>query len=97
MVKRIGRARRKTRSKLRKNIKNKGKFSLSSFFQTFKLGEQVLLKAESSIQKGMYLPRYHGKIGKIRKKQGKCYEVMIRDKNKEKILIVHPIHLRKVK
>lgn len=96
MVKRIGSFRRKTRHKLSKTTRKKGKISLSAYFQTFKIGEKVVLKAEPSIQKGMYRPLFHGKAGIIKAKQGKCYTVLINDKNKQKTIIVHPIHLKKI-
>lgn len=63
--------------------------------QTFKTGDKVLLKAEPAYQKAMYFPRFHGKTGTIKKKQGSCYIIKIKDQKKEKELIVHPIHLRK--
>lgn len=93
MPKRIGGFRRKTRSKLRKA--ERGKISIKKYLQKLALGDKVCLKAEPAIQHGMYYPRFHGKHGTVVGKQGKCYVVKIRDKTKEKSLIVHPIHLEK--
>lgn len=97
MVKRIGGFRRKTRRKLAKKENEKGKISITRYLQSFKEGERVCLKAEPAIQRGMYLPRFHGRVGVIKGMRGGCYEVMIRDGNKEKKLIVHPVHLRAIK
>lgn len=96
MVTRIGGFRRKSRSKLRKNIREKGKFSLTKYFQEFKIGDRVVLKANPSIQKGMYYPRFHGRAGIVMGKRGECYEVKIKDINKEKLIIIHPIHLKRL-
>lgn len=96
MVKRIGGFRKNTRNKLRKPVKKRGKISLTRFFQTFNIGDKVLLNAESAYQKGMYFPRFHGKTGVISKKVGTVYEVSIRDLNKPKTLIIHPVHLKKI-
>ena len=96
MASRIGGFRRKTRSKLSRNVREKGKISLTRFFQVFKEGEQVQLHANPSIQKGMYFPRFHGKAGTITSKRGNCYNVKIKDGNKEKVLVVHPIHLKRI-
>ncbi len=96
MAQRIGGMRRKTRSKMKKNIRTKGKISIRKFFQKFKEGDQVQFKAEPAYQKGMYHPRYHGRIGKVAGKKGKCYEVEIKDGGKLKTFIVHPTHLRRV-
>lgn len=90
---RIGGFRRKTRHKLQKKARDKGKLSLSKYFQTFEVGEKVVLKADPTIQKGMYFPRFHGKIGTVMSKKGECYDIKIKDKNKIKSLIVHPVHL----
>ncbi len=93
---RKGGPRRKTRSKLRKNTGEKGKFSIRRYFQTFKAGDKVQLVADSAFQKGIFHLRFHGKKGVITEKQGKSYYVAIKDKNKAKSFIVHPIHLRKL-
>lgn len=85
--------RRKTRGILSKNYKLKGKISLRRFFQELKEGDKVVMKAEPAYQKGMYYPRFHGKSGMVIGKKGECYEVLIKDGNKEKMLIVHPVHL----
>src|SRR3989338_531908 len=95
MSKRIGGFRRKTRSKLKKAVRSKGKISLTRYFQELKKGDKVHLIAEPSIHKGMYHPRFIGKRGTIVSNRGRCYEVSVKDINKEKILIAHPIHLKK--
>ena len=95
MVKRIGGIRRKTRYKFRKEKRNRGKLSLTKYFQSFNIGDKVHLTVESAVQKGMYHPRFMGRAGIIKGKRGRCYELTINDLGKEKTLIVHPIHLRK--
>tara|TARA_Y100000310_G_C20700699_1_gene829581 strand:+ start:1009 stop:1299 length:291 start_codon:yes stop_codon:yes gene_type:complete len=96
MATRMGGLRRKTRSKLRKRPSEKGKISIRRYFQILKEGEMVCLKAEPAVQKGMYNPRFHGKTGKIIGKEGRCYKVLLKDKTKEKIIVTHPIHLKRV-
>ncbi len=94
-MKRIGGARRKTRGKLSKSVRRRGKISLSRFFAKYTPGEGVYLVAEPSYQKGMYNRRFYGKHGIVKSMQGKCYSVEIKDGSKLKILIVHPVHLTK--
>ncbi len=94
---RKGGVRRKTRYKLKKERREKGKISLRRYFESFEIGESVYLQNEPAVQKGMYHPRYMGKVGVIKAKRGTCYEVTIHDINKEKIVIAHPVHLAKVK
>ena len=96
MAKRIGGSRRKSRYKFRKGIRQRGKVSITKYLQKFKLGDKVYLDIEPSIHKGIYSPRFIGKTGIIKKQSGKCYGIAIKDGNKEKLLIVHPVHLKKV-
>jgi len=96
MVKRIGTSRRKTRHKLKKSLRQRGKLSLTKYFQTFETGEKVCLSIEPSIQKGVYFPRFFGKTGIVQKKTGTCYEVQIKDFNKKKTIIAHPVHLKRL-
>jgi len=78
-----------------KPIERRGKLSIRRFCQTFKVGDQVLLNVEPAYQKGTYFLRFHGRVGEVKNRRGKCYEIMIRDKNKMKMVLVHPLHLRK--
>ena len=96
MVTRKGGIRRKTRYKLRKEKRHRGKISLSHYFQSFNTGDKVSLNAEPAVQKGFYHPRFMGKSGIIKGKRGNCYEVSISDGSKEKTLIVHPVHLKRL-
>ena len=95
MVKRIGGLRRKTRYKLKKSNRTKGKIGITRYFQVFGIGDRVYLGAEPAVQKGMYYPRFIGKTGIVRGKRGNCYEVSINDIGKEKTLIIHPVHLKR--
>lgn len=95
MVKRIGTKQRKTRHKYTLNYHERGKIPLSRYFQEFKTGDKVNLKINSNIQKGRFFPRFHGFTGTVTGIKGACYEVKIKDGNKEKWVYVHPIHLKK--
>ena len=96
-MQRHGGFRSKTRHKLSKNHRTRGKISVSRFFQEFRQGDKVILKAEPAYHKGMYYPRFHGKVGIVNGKQGDCYVVCVKDGKKEKKLIIHPVHLKSVK
>ena len=88
--------RRKTRYKFKKKPADRGKISITRYLQQLKVGEKVMLTVESSVQKGMYHPRFMGKTGTVKNKTGRCYEILIKDKGKEKTIIVHPVHLKRV-
>ncbi len=95
MVQRHASLIRRARSKLQKGARSKGKLSLRRFFQHLTVGDQVVLLAESSIQRGMYPTRFHGKVAIVEGSRGHCYEVSLHDGGKKKTFIVHPVHLRK--
>jgi large subunit ribosomal protein L21e len=97
MVQRVGTSRSKTRHKFKKSPSMKGKISLTRFFQKAEMGDKVCLKAEPGYQNGIYHPRFHGLIGTLVGKKGRCYEVKIRDGGMEKVLIVHPVHFQRMK
>ncbi len=92
---RKGGVRRSSRAMYSKNIKTKGKISLKNYLSTFKDGEKVYLNLEPSILKGQYHTRFVGKSGKVVGSQGKCYVVEIKDFDKPKKVLVHPVHLRR--
>ena len=63
MVVKIGGFRKKTRHKLKKTLRQKGKISLSKYFQEFSDGDVVCLQVEPAVKGGMYFPRFHGRKG----------------------------------
>jgi len=93
--KRIGGYRKGSRQKLSKSPRDKGKVSLSRYFQSFNIGDKAQLNLEPSVPKGKFCTRYNGKVGLVVGKEGECYNVKIKDIKKEKVILVHPIHLSK--
>jgi len=96
MPNRKGGPQRKTRHLLKKNIRARGKLTMRAIFQTFKEGDKVQLVVNSAKQKGRFPLRYYGKKGEVVKKQGRAYQVKIKDINKVKSFIVDPIHLKRL-
>ncbi len=94
-MKRIGGMRRKTRHLLRKHYSKKGKISIQHFLQHFEVGDNVNLSAEPAYHRGMYDPRFYNRRGVIKRKRGACYDVEIKDGGLKKIVVVHPIHLKR--
>ena len=95
MGRRKGGYRRKTRKLMRKNVRNKGKISLTAYLAKYKQGDMVTLFAEPGVQNSLYNLRFHGKVGMIVGQQGDCYKVQIHDGGKQKMIITHPIHLKR--
>jgi large subunit ribosomal protein L21e len=81
---------------IKKNLREHGKIRLSNYFQEFKEGERVAVVQELAMNPA-FPRKLQGLSGKILKKRGEAYEVAIKDLNKEKIYIIHPVHLRRLK
>ncbi len=86
--------RKGTRKKLRKKRRERGKFSISRFLAEYEEGTKVVISPEPSFHKGMPFRRFIGKIGTVIGRRGRSYIVKIRDGGKDKILFIHPAHLR---
>jgi len=69
---------------------------MTSFFQTLNVGDKVVFMADSSHHGSLYHAPFHGRAGAVDGMQGQCYKVKFKDGNKEKMLLVHPVHLRKM-
>jgi large subunit ribosomal protein L21e len=95
MTQRTGGPRRKTRHKLKKNVRAKGKISIRNFLQKFQNNDRVAFVAEPAVQTGMHHPRFQGQIGIVVGKQGNVYKVQFKDGELKKNQLVHPIHLRR--
>jgi len=75
--------------------REKGKTSLTKFFQKFKPGESVAVSEDLSHVFG-YSKRLQGRTGKVIKKQGSAYCVEIKDLDKLKFYCIKPIHLKRI-
>ena len=78
-----------------RHLTNKRKLTVSDMVRTYEVGNKVLVMVKPR-RDGMPAPRYHGRHGTIRAKQGAAYIVEVKDGNAKKKLIISPIHLREV-
>ncbi len=80
----------------RKSVRERGKIRLSNYFQKFNEGERVAVIRELAVQP-KFPKRLQGRSGVVSGKKGSSYIVEIKDLNKEKAYIIHPVHLKKLK
>ncbi|HVP41459.1 MAG TPA: 50S ribosomal protein L21e [Candidatus Krumholzibacteriaceae bacterium] len=85
--------RTKTRSLLTREPRQKGKIGLSKLLHDYQPGEKVVVKINSTIQKGMPHRRFHGKTGVVTSKRGRAYTVNVSQGEAVKEIIVRPEHL----
>ena len=81
-----------TRRKLKRGIKRQSK--LKRTMQEFKPKDKIIIIQNSSVHKGMPHPRFKGAVGRIIKKTGSSYLIEIRDKDKPKLILSAPEHLK---
>jgi len=87
----------RTRSLLRKKPRERGKIQLSRLLYEYQEGDNVIIKIDPSVQKGMPHRRYYGKVGKIMGKRGRSYIVSVTQGDAVKEIIVRPEHLKPYK
>ena len=78
-----------------KKVREKGKLQLSSYFKKIDDGASVALVTDAGVRMS-YPKRLKGMSGKVLGSRGKFKLVEIKDGNKAKTIIVHPVHLRKL-
>lgn len=78
-----------------KKIREKGKLKLSSYFKKFDDGDHVSLVSDFGVRR-TFPERLQGYSGKVAGSRGKFKLVEIKDGNKMKTFIIHPVHLRKL-
>lgn len=86
--------RRKTRYKLKKNVRERGLSPVSRAIQEFEIGQSVHIKLDPSVHRGMSNPKFHGKTGKVIGQRGRAYILEVSDGNATKQVILYPEHLR---
>lgn len=87
--------RSKTRHKFKKSVRQKGLPSINVLLQKFDKGDRVHVKVNPSIHSAMPQKRFDGKTGVVTGKRGDCYLVKVKNIRAERIIIVHPAHLKK--
>ena len=80
----------------KKAIRTRGKFKISRYFQELKKGDFVSVIREQALTSN-FPKRLQGRTGVVEGKKGRVYIVRIKDQTKEKIFLIEPIHLKKIK
>jgi large subunit ribosomal protein L21e len=83
----------RTRRLFKKGLRERGKKRVSALLHEYQSGHQVVIKIDSSTQKGMPHRRYYGKIGTVVEKRGRSYIIKVANGNAHKNIIVRPEHL----
>jgi len=84
--------RRRTRSIFR----SRERLTVNKYLAKFNIGENIVIKVQSSSDRGQPFRRFYGKIGKIIGERGRAYIVEIHDGGKAKKIIAKPEHLKAI-
>ncbi|MDO8554104.1 MAG: 50S ribosomal protein L21e [Candidatus Micrarchaeota archaeon] len=76
-----------------KKLRVKEPVTISKLVKSFEIGNKVIIHPRA-YQRGVPALRYINKQGIIIEKRGECYVVEIKDMNKTKYLVSHPVHLQ---
>ena len=77
----------------RKKVREKGKLRLSRYFKKIDDGADVAIVIDRGVR-AAFPKRIQGLSGKVLESRGKFKLVQIKDGNKLKTFIMHPVHLR---
>lgn len=78
-----------------KNIRQKGKIKFSEYFKKLEDGDKVAIIIERGVR-AAFPKKLQGRSGKIIGTRGRFKLVELKDKNKVKTYIIHPVHLRRL-
>ena len=93
-MKATGGPRSRTRYKLQKKKRDRGKININKLLSEFKIGDKVRIIQEPAIHDGMPHPRFKNLVGEIKRKQGDAYVIEISDLGKRKLVVSTAIHLK---
>ncbi|MAG39911.1 50S ribosomal protein L21e [Candidatus Pacearchaeota archaeon] len=79
----------------KKPVRQRGKIRLSEYFKNLSDGDRVAIVAEKGVR-AAFPSRIQGLVGKVTGTRGNFKIVEIKDKDKMKTFIIHPVHLKKV-
>jgi len=82
---------------LTKEPRERGKMRLSKLLYEYQPGNQVVIKIDSAVHKGMPHKRYHGRVGTVLNKRGRSYVVSVSQGDAIREIIVRPEHLEPYK
>ena len=78
-----------------KKIREKGKLRFSHYFKKLDDGAKVAIVREKGVR-ATFPNRLQGKSGQVEGSRGKFKVVKLKDGDKTKTFIIHPIHLKRL-
>ena len=82
-------------ARIKKRVREKGKLRLSEYFRKFGDGDKISVVTNTGVR-ASFPRRIRGMSGNVVGSRGKFKLIEIKDGNKLKTFIIHPVHLRKL-
>lgn len=83
------------RAKTRHKLKREGKkVTINRLLSKPQIDATVQINIDSAVHSGMPHRRFHGLTGRVVGYRGNVVEVQVKHGRKEKLLLVHPAHLK---
>ncbi len=86
--------RRKSRSALRKKVREKGRIPLSRLLVKYTEGDKVVINVDSGVHRAMPHKRFQGKVATIVGTRGKAFIMEIPQRKTVKTIITTAEHIR---
>jgi large subunit ribosomal protein L21e len=86
--------RRKSRSALKKKVREKGRIPLSRLLTKYAEGDKVVINIDSGVHKAMPHKRFQGKVANIVGTRGKAFIMEIPQRKTVKTIITTAEHIR---
>jgi len=84
-------------SKHGRNFRSQGRATITRLLRSFKVGDRVRITPDPAFKKGRPNNlRFKNKTGIVQARRGKAYEVVVKDGDKPKLLLVTNLHLTRV-
>ena len=88
---------RRSRKRLKLDIKERGKVNIKKALQSFEVGDKVIIDPDSRIQRNLPQRSFFGSVGKIIEKKGKAYTVEVKQQGKSlKRIDLLPVHMKRL-
>ncbi|EEZ92788.1 MAG: Ribosomal protein L21e [Candidatus Parvarchaeum acidiphilum ARMAN-4] len=88
---------RRSRKRLKLDIKERGKVNIKKALQSFEVGDKVIIDPDSRIQRNLPQRSFFGSVGKIIEKKGKAYTVEVKQQGKSlKRIDLLPVHIKRL-
>jgi large subunit ribosomal protein L21e len=88
---------KRSRKRLKLDIKERGKVNIKKALQSFELGDKVIIDPDSRIQRNLPQRSFFGAVGKVVEKKGKAYTVEVKQQGDcLKRIDVLPVHIKRL-